>query len=158
MQESSPPSSWPYAVYLLVAGFLGYVVKHGVDYIKLFLERRKPHAEIHRTQAESTEIFIRAGATAGDFIARMMDRLDQAQLTIDRLRQERDAWQDEYDKEFTQRKALTLRVDLLIIEADSLKDQMEGAYSYIKFLGRHPTDVDKFRVQLKSEKESSPES
>jgi hypothetical protein len=120
------------------------------------MERRKPHAEIHRTHAESAEIFIRAGATASDSISRMIEKLELAQersrATIDRLRMERDGWQQEYEREFKQRKETTLRVDLLVIEADSLKDQMEGAYAYIKFLGRHPTDVDKFRVGLKEGK------
>ena len=153
MNESSSPS-WPYAVYLLVAGFLGYVGKHGVDYLRLFLERHKPHADVHRTHAESTEIFIRAGATASDSISRMIEKLELAQersqATIDRLRMERDAWEREYGQEFKLRKEMQTRVDLLVIEADSMKDQMEGAYAFIKFLGRHPTDVDKFRVELKS--------
>lgn len=160
MQESSSPSSWPYAVYVLIAGFLGYVAKHGVDYIKLFMERRKPHAEIHRTHAESTEIFIRAGVAASDSISRMIEKLEiaqeRSQATIDRLRMERDAWEREYGQEFKLRKELETRVDLLVIEADSLKDQMEGAYAFIKFLGRHPTDVDKFRVELKSKAVEEP--
>jgi hypothetical protein len=150
MQQSPYIPQWMQLALTGLASAFGGI---GIDRLyNSWLQRRKPDAEIHRTHAESAEIFIRAGAAASDSVARMMDRLDLAQLTIDRLRQERDAWQHEYDKEFRQRRELTLRVDLLVIEADSLRDQMEGAYNYIKFLGRHPTDVDRFRVQLKEGK------
>jgi chromosome segregation ATPase len=133
----------------LASGVVGGLI---VRVYNIWLNRRKPAAEIHLTQATAAETHVRATASASSRLEQMMDRLDRAQITIDRLREERDAWQDEYEKEFTQRKTLATRVDLLVIEADSLKDQMEGAYAYIKFLGRHPTDVDSFRVQLKEGK------
>lgn len=157
MQES--PIAWPHWIQTafgwLASGVAGGLI---VRLYTTWLNRRKPAAEIHRTHAESTEIFIRAGAAASDSISRMIEKLELAQerslTTIDRLRQERDGWKREYDREFRLRKEKEERVDLLIIEADSLKDQMEGAYNYIKFLGRHPTDVDRFRVQLKEEDKS----
>lgn len=148
MQDSlSNPPQWLQFVLTAVASVLGGV---GIDRLfNTWLNRKKPIAEVHLTQENAAEVRVRSHSAAGDAVMRMMTRLEEAQANIDRLRQERDAWQDEYDKEFTQRKTLAMRVDLLVIEADSLKDQMEGAYAYIKFLGRHPTDVDKFRVQLK---------
>lgn len=58
----------------------------------IWLNRKKPAAEIELTQANATEVTVRAYSAAGDLVGRMMDRLDVAQLTIDRLRNERDDW------------------------------------------------------------------
>jgi predicted nucleic acid-binding Zn-ribbon protein len=54
----------------------------------------------------------------------MMDRLDAAQITIDRLRTERDAWQDEYDKVFVQRDELLRQKALMQDELESYEEQM----------------------------------
>lgn len=43
---------------------------------------------------ETTEIAVRTTATASDSIMRMMDRLARAQEDIDRLRAERNEWQE----------------------------------------------------------------
>ena len=61
--------------------------------IDLWLNRRKPAAEVHVTEASAQEITIRTHSTAGDAVMRMMDRLDQAQSNVDRLRKERDEWE-----------------------------------------------------------------
>lgn len=71
--------------------------------IDVWLNRKKPAAELQVTQATANEIKVRSHSTAGDALARMMDRLDQAQSTIDRLRGERDQWE---------RKATDLNLDL----------------------------------------------
>lgn len=55
--------------------------------IEIWLNRKKPAAELHVTEETATEIKIRAHSTAGDALARMMDRLDVAQATIDKLRE-----------------------------------------------------------------------
>lgn len=89
-----------------------------------WLNRKKPAAEVQVTEATATEINVRAGSSAGDAVMRMMDRLDAAQLTIDRLRCERDAWQDEYDKAFTERDDLLLRNNLLQSEVDNYENQI----------------------------------
>lgn len=60
--------------------------------ITTWLNRKKPAAEITLTQATASEVSVRAGSSAGDAVMRMMDRLDAAQVTIDRLRSERDDW------------------------------------------------------------------
>jgi hypothetical protein len=151
MQEA--PTQIPHWMQLALTALASVLSGIGIDKLyNTWLNRRKPSAEIHLTQATAAETHVRATASASTRLEQMMDRLDRAQLTIDRLRSERDAWQGEYNEEFTKRKELALRNDLLVIEAESWKDQAEGAYNYIKFLGKHPTDVDAFRVQLKEGK------
>lgn len=61
--------------------------------IDLWLNRKKPQAEIEVVEATAQEITVRSHLTAGEALAKMMDRLDQAQTTIDRLRSERDTWE-----------------------------------------------------------------
>lgn len=115
--------------------------------VKLYntwLNRKKPSAEIHLTEATAAEIKVRAHSNAGDALSRMMDRLDGAQVTIDGLYETINRLRSERDE-------LRMRKELLEIEAKSLRDQVDSAYAYVKFLGKHPTDVDRFRVQLKSE-------
>lgn len=66
----------------------------GLDRIyNTWLNRKKPAAEINVTEATATEIRVRASASAGEAVIRMLDRLDGAQVTIDRLRDERDHWE-----------------------------------------------------------------
>lgn len=92
MQESPATSlTWTQLALSVLAAFLT-----GGGIFKLFdtwLNRKKPAAEVHVTEATAGEIVIRTHSTAGDALARMMDRLDQAQTTIDRLRNERDEWE-----------------------------------------------------------------
>lgn len=88
MQSLSTSPTWLQTVLGWIASFLS-----GVTIIKLvdiWLNRKKPAAEIEVKQATATEITVRSHSTAGDSLARMMDRLDLAQTTIDRLRDERD--------------------------------------------------------------------
>ena len=99
----------------------------GVGIDKLYnswLNRKKPASEIHVTEATASEIHVRAGSTAGDAVIRMLSRLDHAQETIDRLRAERDSWQDEYDKVFVQRDQLILERDKLRRETKLYDDQI----------------------------------
>lgn len=89
MQEhliASP--TWQQLAWGIVAGLFtgGSIVKLW----NVYLNRRKPAAEINVTEATATEITVRAGSNASDAIIKMMDRLDGAQSTIDRLRNERD--------------------------------------------------------------------
>ena len=143
MQESlaNPPQWLQFALTAVVS----LIAREGiVKFYNTWLNRKKPAADIHKTEAETTEVHVRARSSAVDTLDRMMDRLDGAQVTIDglydtinRLRGERDEWK--------------MRAELMEIETKSLRDQVDGAYRYVKFLGKHPTDVDKFRVQMKSE-------
>lgn len=87
MQESFLSSpTWTHTILGWIASFLS-----GVTILKLvtvWLNRRKPAAEIHLTEANATEVTIRANSNAGEAVIRMMDRLDAAQITIDQIRAE----------------------------------------------------------------------
>jgi uncharacterized small protein (DUF1192 family) len=112
MQESIlNPSHWLQTALTIIASLVtgGGIVK----FYTTWLNRRRPAAEINVAQATATEITVRAGSTAGDAVVRMLARLDIAQETIDRLRSERDAWQDQYDQVFVQRDQLTVEVSKL---------------------------------------------
>lgn len=56
------------------------------------------YAARRKIAAQTTEITVRTTATAGDSIIRMMDRLQSAQDDIDRLRRERNEWQEQAEK------------------------------------------------------------
>jgi hypothetical protein len=90
MQE---PTAWPHwiqdAFGWLASGVAGGLI---VRIYITWLNRKKPAAEVQLTTATATEVSVRAGSSAGDAVMRMMDRLDTAQITIDRLRSERDDW------------------------------------------------------------------
>jgi hypothetical protein len=90
MQESSAFPQWIQTA----LGWLAPIIAGGAIHrlVTTWLNRHKPAAEVHVVEATATEITVRAGSSAGDSVMRMMDRLDVAQLTIDRLRTERDDW------------------------------------------------------------------
>lgn len=134
MQESPV---WPHwiqnALGWLASGVAGGLI---VRVYTIWLNRKKPAADIQLTTATATEVSIRAGSSAGDAVIRMMDRLDKAQsandqlraetqVTIDRLRAERDAWQDEYDKVFVERDELLRRNGVLKDEIQSYDNQIK---------------------------------
>ena len=122
MQESP---IWPHwiqnALGWLASGVAGGLI---VRIYTIWLNRKKPAAEIQLTTATATEVNVRAGSSAGDAVMRMLDRLDTAQITIDRLRAERDAWQDQYDRVFVERDELVRRNGLLQNEIKSYDDQI----------------------------------
>lgn len=91
MQESL--ANVPHWIQLALTAVASILSTIGIDRLyNNWLNRKKPAAEIHLTQATATEVTVRAGSSAGDAVMRMMDRLDAAQFTIDRLRGERDSW------------------------------------------------------------------
>jgi hypothetical protein len=85
MQESFIASpTWTQTVLGWVASFVtGATI---LKLVTIWLNRRKPAAEVHVTEATATEITVRASSSASEAVIRMMDRLDGAQLTIDSLR------------------------------------------------------------------------
>lgn len=143
MQDGVPQAPhWLQYGLSIVAAILGGV---GIDRLyNSWLHRKKPIADIHKTEAETTETHVRARSSAVDALGRMMDRLDAAQVTIDGMYETLSRVRSERDQ-------LKMRVDLMVIAEQSMKDQLDSAVAYIKFLGKHPTDVDRFRVQMKSE-------
>lgn len=123
MQESSTFPHWVQTAFgWLASGIAGGAI---VRAYAIWLTRRKPAAEIHVTEATAAEITVRASSSASDAVMRMMDRLTAAQGQIDRLRQERDAWQDEYDKAFTERDEMIRCNGLLRAEVDNYENQMK---------------------------------
>lgn len=130
MQESVASLTWPQLLSGLLASFLagGTIVK----LLNTWLNRRKPSAEVHLTEATATEVVVRAGSAAGDAVVRMMIHLERAQQTIDRLREERDRWQDEYDKVFVERDELLRQNALLQKEADSYESQLTTMRATLK--------------------------
>lgn len=113
-----------------------------VRLVTLYQNRHKPAAELHRTDAETTEITVRASSSASDAVMRMMSYLTQAQVMIDRLRddngrlrEERDCWQDEYDKVFVERNDLAQRNDLLKQETKTYAKQIEQMHAVLKLHG-----------------------
>jgi len=128
MQDS--PIGIPHWVQLALTGLAGILSKVGIDRLySAYLNRHKPAADVHLTEASATEITLRTTANAGDAMMKFMDRLDLAQTTIDRvraesqqtidrLRAERDSWQDEYDKVFVDR-------DRILLENAKLKGEVD---------------------------------
>lgn len=55
----SPPQSWKELFAWIVATFIAY---SGVRWVKAFLERKKPKAEIHETEARTELAFAQAEA------------------------------------------------------------------------------------------------
>lgn len=111
MNEVKAIPHWVYQVLYAVAAF----VTGGGAY-KVYKKLRDaywglPQAEVHKTDAEATEIIIRSHSTAGDSVIRMIDRLEETQERIDEIRTERDS--------------LILRNDLQVIEIRHREDEVK---------------------------------
>ena len=128
MQES--PASIPHWMQLALTALASILSTVGIDKLyNAWLNRKKPAAEINVTEATAAEITILASSSASDAIMRMMDRLSAAQLEIDRLRKERDSWQDAYDKAFTERDEVLRKNSLLESEIRSYDDQIKRMHA-----------------------------
>lgn len=92
MQDGlSPSPAWLQSAFGWIASFVaGGTIFKLVD---VWLNRKKPAAEVHVTHATAQEITVRSHMTAGEALAKMMDRLDQAQATIDKVRDESSGWE-----------------------------------------------------------------
>lgn len=95
--------------------------------IELYLNRKKPVVEAHKTEAEATEITIRSHSTAGESMMRMMDRLETALNANDLLRGERDTANAERDNAHFELRQAKLK-------AAQLEDQRRVDEHYIKRL------------------------
>lgn len=127
MQEGAQVPQWLQLTSSILAGILSGI---GIDKLyNSWLNRKKPTAELHVTEERATEIRLRSHSTATDIVVKMMDRLDTAQVTIDRLRAERDAWEEQYGEVFTDR----ARVQR---ENDRLQGENEGYEIQIKRMQR----------------------
>jgi len=120
----------------LVLGIVATLVTGGgiYRYVNIWLNRKKP-------AAETQKITIETRVTEGDAVARWMGRLEVAQSNIDRLRQERDKWQDQYDIVFIQRDELARRNDLLEKEIESYDNQIKKMRATLELHGLNYDDT-----------------
>lgn len=124
---------WVFQGLQMLAG-VGAGVGVGGLIIKLILlwqNRRKPAVEVQKVEAEATEITIRSHSTAGDAMMRMMDRLEVALDTTDRLRAQRDDLQDKADR--------------LEMEVESYERQMKKMKAIMDLKGIKLSDFDEPR-------------
>lgn len=136
MQESiNSIPQWMQLALTAVASALSGV---GIDRLyNSWLNRKKPASEIHLTEASTDEVIVRASSSAGDAVIRMMDRLSSAQEVIDRLRAERDAWQDEYDKVFVERDDILRRNGLLRSEIANYENEIKTMKATLTLRGQN---------------------
>lgn len=134
MEEARTIPHWASQILYAVASFLAGSV--GYKYLIIYLNRHKPAAEVHKSEAETTEITIRSHSTAGDAVIRMMDRLEETQERIDDIREENLILKDEV---FTLRTKLeTQEIELKLGERQTkrmkaLMDIHQIAYSELDF-------------------------
>lgn len=95
--------------------------------IWIWQNRKKPFVEVKKAEAETTEITIRSHSTAGDAMIRMMNRLEDALKTNDRLRAERDEAGADRDN-------LAFENQRLSRQNQQLEDQRKVDEHYIKRL------------------------
>lgn len=127
MPDSSPAlPHWAFQVLGLLAscGAGGVIVK----FIIVWQNRHKPQAEVHETEARTTEITVRSNTVAGDAVIRMMDRLDEALDNMDRLREDRDEFKT--------------RCDLQKIELDLRDKQIKKIMGFVEFKGLKISEMD----------------
>lgn len=123
MQEGTHVPQWLQLASSILAGIVSGI---GIDKLyNTWLNRHKPTAELHLTEETATEIRLRSHSTATDIVVKMMNRLDEAQITIDRVRGERDAWEEQYGEVFTDRARIQRENDRLASENDSYEKQIK---------------------------------
>lgn len=130
--SSSP--AWLQSAFGWIASFVagGTIFK----LIDVWLNRKKPAAEVHVTHATAQEITVRSHMTAGEALAKMMDRLDQAQATIDKVRDESSSWEMkafDLQMELNQvKKESERQIGLLNTEVASMDKQMRKQMAFIR--------------------------
>jgi hypothetical protein len=125
MQESSfTVPHWLAQAFQTVATLIagGGILK----FYNSWLSRRKPAAEV-------AEITVRTRVAEGDSVIRLMDRLELALTTVDRLRTERDGWQEQYEEVF-QQKAVLMHQNVRLV------DENKGYEQQVKRMARTLAD------------------
>jgi hypothetical protein len=82
--------SWRQLAFWILAAFVGG--GGTATLVSLWANRGKRKAETENTDAQTGQLEITTSITAGDAIARFIRRLEMAQASNDRLRNERDEW------------------------------------------------------------------
>jgi hypothetical protein len=105
-----PSLSWPSLVYLVLAGFLGWIGNRAYKWVLLWLNRKKPAAEVDESQARTVKTFAEARRINAEadtelnaIIQRLHLRIDQMQVGIDEIRVERDQWKEKAEAAESQR-------------------------------------------------------
>lgn len=123
MQAGTQVPQWLQLTSSILAGILSGI---GIDKLyNTWLNRKKPAAELHVTEETATEIRLRSHSTATDLVVKMMNRLDEAQITIDRVRGERDAWEQQYGEVFTEKVRIQRENDRLQGENNTYEQQIK---------------------------------
>lgn len=87
---TDPSLSLPHLLYLAIAGFIGYFARKGHNWLGVWLNRNKPAAEIHETQARADKTMAEAAEIRADTLERWLTRVDQMRTKVDALSEERD--------------------------------------------------------------------
>lgn len=105
-----PSLSFPNLVYVVVAGFLGWIGNRAYKWVLLWLNRKKPIAELHESQARTVKTFAEARRINAEadtelnaIIERLHLRIDQMQEGIDQIRADRDDWKKKAEQAESQR-------------------------------------------------------
>lgn len=105
-----PSLGWPNLVYIAVAGFIGWVGNRAYNWVQLWLNRKKPAAEVGESQARTVKTFaearkinVEADTELNAIIERLHLRIDQMQIGIDGLRDDRDEWKQKAESLESQR-------------------------------------------------------
>lgn len=122
MEEAKTIPHWLYQVLGAIAAFLGGGGLYKL--ITIYLNRKRPQAEVHVTEAKATEITIRSHSLAGDAVIRMIERLEEMQQRFDEIRCERDELKMRLD---------TQEIDLRLTEMQKKKMKALLDYHEIKY-------------------------
>ncbi len=131
MQALPYPHTWDSLAWLLVATFVGGggITGVAIRLYSLYLNRKKPIAEIRKTEAEAESLDVQADVARFDLVARMMGRLDEAHDSIEKMRKERGGLREVIDKQRT--------------ELELADYQLGRMSAFIKYHGLHYADADK---------------
>lgn len=137
MQRSLDPSlSWPHVLYLALAGFLGYFFRKGHGWVVLWLNRKRPAAELHlseaqagKTRAEARKLNAEADVEFSAIVERLHARIDQMQEAAGKVRAERDDFK--------------MRVDLQMIELRQRDADIKKYLAMLEVNQIKPSDYDK---------------
>lgn len=132
---NEPSLSLPHLVYLALAAFLGYFFKKGHNWLTVWLNRKKPEAEIHlteagaeKTRAEARKIHAEADIQFNAIVERLHIRLEEMAATAVKIREERDEYK--------------LRNELQQIELKMRDDQIKKIKGVLDLKGIRLSDFD----------------
>lgn len=132
-----PSLSLPSLLYLVVAGFIGWIGNRAYKWVLLWLNRKKPAAEIDESQARTVKTFAEARRINAEadtelnaIIQRLHLRIDQMQVGIDEIRNERDDWklkaesgetQRQVDEHYIKRLKAAIELGVTLEQLDKIK-------------------------------------